>query len=156
MLMKLAIGTVALVVLAFGAYHAYLYSLHIYATEPVYQTSRGALDGYDPVAFFKSGVPAAGRADLTHEWNGATWHFASEENFAAFRNAPEAYAPQFGGYCAYAVANGYTAKSAPDAWHIADGKLYLNFNLSVRETWRSKQAEFIAAGAQNWPRVIQD
>ena len=156
-MLKIAvIAVAALTLLGFAGYHGYLYSLGLYATAPVYQTSRGALDGHDPVAYFKTGAPAAGRADLTHEWNGATWHFASEENLAAFRNAPESYAPQFGGYCAYAVANGYTAKTSPEAWHIADGKLYLNFDLSVRETWRAKQAEFIAAGTKNWPGVIQD
>ena len=151
-----AAGVVALGVLGFAGYHGYLYSLGLYATAPVYQTSRGALDGYDPVAFFNAGAPAAGSADLTHEWNGATWRFATEENRAAFRRSPESYAPQFGGYCAYAVANGYTAKTLPEAWHIEGGKLYLNFNLAVRDTWRAKQAEFIAAGARNWPAVIQD
>lgn len=155
-LKAIVIGLAVVAAIGFGAYQAFLYSLAIYATDPVYQTSRGALDGYDAVAFFRSGAPTAGRPELAHEWNGATWHFASAENLAAFRSAPDSFAPQFGGYCAYAVANGYTAKTSPDAWHIADGKLYLNFDLSVREQWLAKKDEFIRAGAQNWPRVIQD
>ena len=154
-LKKILLAAVALAVIGFGAFHGYLYSLGLYATAPVYQTSRGALDGYDPVAFF-AGAPAAGRPELTHQWNGATWRFASADNLAAFQRAPEQYAPQFGGYCAYAVANGYTAKTAPEAWHIADGKLYLNFDTSVREQWLAQKAGFIRAAEQNWPRVIQD
>ncbi|MGH8481461.1 MAG: YHS domain-containing (seleno)protein [Nevskiaceae bacterium] len=156
LLKKILIAVAALAVLGFGAWHAYLYSLGLYATAPVYQTSRGALDGYDPVAFFTDGAPTAGKPELSHEWNGATWHFASAGNLATFRAAPERYAPQFGGYCAYAVANGYTAKTAPEAWHIADGKLYLNFDLSVRDRWLADKAEFIAAGGRNWPGVLQD
>ncbi|MGQ0586142.1 MAG: YHS domain-containing (seleno)protein [Gammaproteobacteria bacterium] len=155
-LTKILVGVAVAVVLGFGAWYGWRYSLGLYATAPVYQTSRGALDGYDPVAYFTTGAPAAGKAELTHEWNGATWHFASAENLAAFRQAPEKYAPQFGGYCAYAVANNYTAKVSPDAWHIEDGKLYLNFNLDVREAWRARKAEFIQSANRNWPAVIRD
>lgn len=154
-LKKTLIAVAAVAVIGFGAFQAYLYSLGLYATAPVYQTSRGALDGYDPVAFFAGG-PVFGRPDLTHEWNGATWHFASEEHLAAFRLTPERYAPQFGGYCAYAVANGYTAKTAPEAWHVDDGKLYLNFDTAVREQWLARKAELIRAATENWPRVIHD
>lgn len=156
--MKLKIALLGLALLAvagFGGYHAFMYSIGYYASTPVYQTSRGALDGYDPVAFF-SGAPAAGRSELAHEWNGATWHFASAANLAAFRQAPETYAPQFGGYCAYAVAHNYTAKTSPEAWHVEDGKLYLNFDVSVREQWLARKAEFIPAAVRNWPGVIED
>jgi YHS domain-containing protein len=155
-LKKILIVVAVLAVLGFAGWHAYLYSLGLYATAPVYQTARGALDGYDPVAYFTAGAPVAGKAGFTHEWNDATWHFASAENLAAFRQAPEKYAPQFGGYCAYAVANNYTAKTAPEAWHIEDGRLYLNYNLEVRETWRASKAEFIPAGERNWPAVLRD
>lgn len=150
-----AFAVAGLAALGFAGYHGYRYSLGLYASEPVYQTARGALDGYDPVAFF-AGAPVAGRAEVTYQWNGATWRFATEANRAAFARSPEAYAPQFGGYCAYAVANGYTAKASPEAWHIEDGKLYLNFNLDVRDRWLAKKSEFIPAGARNWPAVIQD
>jgi YHS domain-containing protein len=156
MLKKILVAAVVLAALGFAAWHGYLYSLGLYATAPVYQTSRGALDGYDPVAYFTAGAPAAGKAEFSHEWNGATWRFASAGNLAAFRAAPERYAPQFGGYCAYAVGNNYTAKTSPDAWHIEGGKLYLNFNLEVRETWRARKAELIPSAERNWPAVLQD
>jgi YHS domain-containing protein len=153
---KILIGVAAVAVIGFAGFQAFMYSIHYYATAPVYQTSRGALDGYDPVAYFATGGPQPGKAELTHDWGGATWHFATAENLAAFREDPERYAPQFGGYCAYAVANGYTAKTAPEAWDIADGRLYLNFDEATREKWRQDKTELIHAAAANWPAVIQD
>jgi YHS domain-containing protein len=152
----IAVVAVVLAALVFGGYHGYLYSLGLYATAPVYATSAGAIDGYDPVAYFTDGKPVKGRPDIRHEWDGATWHFASLANLAAFRREPERYAPQFGGYCAYAVANKYTAKSDPQAWHIEDGKLYLNFNADVREAWLKNKQAFIPSAIANWPAVLDD
>jgi YHS domain-containing protein len=147
---------VALAIAGFAGYHGYLYSLGLYASDPVYETRAGAIDGYDPVAYFTEGAPRQGSPEHRHEWNGATWHFASAANLAAFKLEPERYAPQFGGYCAYAVGNNYTAKSDPTAWHVEDGKLYLNFNADVRKTWLEKRAELIPAAVKNWPAVIED
>ena len=140
----------------FGYRYAYEHSLGLHATDPVYQTDAGAIDGYDPVAYFTGGKPLKGKPELSHDWNGATWHFASAENLAAFRQEPQRYAPQFGGYCAYAVGNAYTAKSDPQAWHVEDGKLYLNFNAEVRQMWMKDRAALIPSAAKNWPAVIQD
>jgi YHS domain-containing protein len=153
---KVGIGAVALAVIGFAGFQGFMYSIGYYASEPIFQTSRGALDGYDPVAYFVQGKPLEGKPELTYAWEGATWRFASPENLAAFRQAPERYAPQFGGYCAYAVASGYTAKTTPEAWHVADGKLYLNFDESVRENWLKDKANFIVAAEKNWPAVIKD
>lgn len=152
------VATVAALVgaLGFAGYHGYLYSLGLYATAPVYATADGAIDGYDPVAYFADGTARKGLLGLSHDWDGATWHFATPANLAAFRQEPARYAPQFGGYCAYAVANRYTARSDPMAWHIEDGKLYLNFNAEVRETWRGNKAAFIQSATANWPAVILD
>ena len=145
-----------LAVLGFAGYHAFLYSLGIYASDPVYQTRSGALDGYDPVAYFTEGAPRRGSRELVHEWQGARWHFASAENLARFREQPERYAPQFGGYCAYAVAHAYTARVDPAAWHIEDGRLYLNFDAETRAAWLANKAAFIRDAAANWPAVIRD
>lgn len=153
---KIGIGVAALGLAGIAGYHGFMYSLGIYASEPVYQTSRGALDGYDPVAYFTDSKPMQGSAEFAHDWNGATWHFASASNRDVFRAEPEKYAPQFGGYCAYAVASGYTAKTSPKAWHIESGKLYLNFDESVMAQWRERRQEFIPAAERNWPGVIQD
>lgn len=114
-----------------------------------------AINGYDPVAYFTDKKPAAGREDITTAWKGATWRFATEENKAAFLAEPEKYAPQYGGYCAFAVAHGATASTVPEAFTITNGKLYLNFSTSVRETWSSDIPGNVKKADANWPKVLQ-
>ncbi|MEL6477374.1 MAG: YHS domain-containing (seleno)protein [Pseudomonadota bacterium] len=122
---------------------------------PVYQTFLGtAIDGTDPVAYFKEGRPVEGSSDFTHEWNGATWRFASAENRDLFAADPVAYAPQYGGYCAWAVAKGSTASTDPDNWAIVDGKLYLNYNDAVQAKWDKDRPGNIAKANDNWPEVL--
>lgn len=84
---------------------------------------------------------------------GATFRFASAANRDAFIADPEAYAPQYGGYCAWAAAQGYHAKGDARFWKIVDGKLYLNYDASVQRTWEADLADFIAAADQNWPLI---
>lgn len=120
----------------------------------IYAENGIAIDGSDVVAYFTEGRPVSGDAAITHDWRGATWRFASEENRATFAANPEAYAPQFGGYCAWAVSNDYIAPTVPEAWTIADGKLYLNFSKAVRRRWSRDMAARIAAGNRNWPGVL--
>jgi YHS domain-containing protein len=150
MLKKILIGFAAVAVLGLAGFQAFLYSIHYYDDAPVYQTGNGALDGYDPVAYFTRGEPTRGSAEITHEWNGATWHFASAENLAAFQADPARYAPQFGGYCATAVSGGYVARTQPEAWDIVDGKLYLNYDTDVREQWRADREAKIRAAEAHW------
>lgn len=125
-------------------------------TAPVFSgiVSGVAVGGYDPVAYFSAGKPVKGDAafQLTHE--GVAWRFASAANREAFRADPARYAPQYGGYCAWAVAEGYTAKGDPEAWRIVDGKLYLNYNRSVQRTWEKDVPGNVRRGDANWPRVL--
>ncbi len=113
-----------------------------------------AINGYDPVAYFTEGKPVEGSSDFTTEWMGATWHFSSAENRDMFVAAPEDYAPQYGGYCAFAVSYGSTASTVPEAWTVHNGKLYLNFSLGVRDRWRADIDERIALADKNWPGVL--
>ena len=87
-------------------------------------------------------------------WRGATWHFASDANRALFEADPLAFAPQYGGWCAWAVAEGYTASTVPDAWSIVDGRLYLNFSRSVQRRWERDIPGNIARADANWPGVL--
>lgn len=109
-----------------------------------------ALKGYDAVAYFAVNSAVKGDGKYAYVWNGAKWLFSSEENMTKFMADPEAYAPQFGGYCAYAVSEGYTADADPEAWKVVDGKLYLNYNRDVQKTWEENEAERIANGKKNW------
>ena len=127
------------------------------AKDPVYTGtfSSLAVSGYDPVAYFVEGRPIEGRKDLKFKWNGATWRFANAENLAAFKADPQAYAPQFGGYCAWAVSQGYTASTDPEAWRIVGGKLYLNYSKNVQKMWEQDIPGNIARGNANWPKVLE-
>jgi hypothetical protein len=116
--------------------------------------SSTAVGGYDPVAYFNEGKPVEGRKEFTHVWKGVTWRFASEKNRDAFRGKPDAFAPQYGGYCAWAVSQGYTAKGDPRHWRIVEGKLYLNYDAKVQRDWEKDIPGHIAKGDRNWPKVL--
>lgn len=110
--------------------------------------------GYDVVQYFEQGKPVAGNARFTAMHDGAMWRFADAASRDKFIADPSRYAPQYGGYCAWAVGEGYTAKGDPNAWSIVGGKLYLNYNASVRSTWERDTARNIARGDANWPKVL--
>ncbi len=111
-----------------------------------------AIRGYDPVAYFTQSKPVKGNADFTHEFQGAKWQFATAANRDAFAANPEKYAPQYGGYCAWAVSQSYTASVDPEAWKVVDGKLYLNYSKSVQQQWLAGgTAMLIKQGDANWP-----
>ncbi len=128
------------------------------AIDPIYTgfLSDTALGGYDPVAYFSKGDPVADSAEHSHQWMGATWRFASAENKALFAANPEQYAPQYGGYCAYAVANGATAPGDPELWRIVDGKLYLNVSQSIQDEWVKDIPGYVRRANENWPGLLAE
>ena len=116
--------------------------------------SSTAAGGYDPVAYFTDGKPVAGSSSIAHSWKGATWRFATEKNRELFKASPEKYAPQYGGYCAWAVSQGYTAKGDPNYWKIVGGRLYLNYDASVQRNWEKDIPGHIVNANGNWPKVL--
>jgi YHS domain-containing protein len=122
----------------------------------VFTDDGAAIRGYDPVAYFTDGKPVPGKADFSHDWMGVTWRFASAKNRDAFAAEPEKYAPQYGGFCAWAVSEGYTAEIDPDAWRIEGGKLYLNYSKSVQERWAKNIPGNIQKADGNWPKIKSD
>jgi hypothetical protein len=112
-----------------------------------------AIRGTDPVAYFRQGRPQPGQEAFAYEWMNAPWLFASADNRDLFIADPQRFAPQFGGFCAYAVSQGYTAPIDPNAWSIVDGKLYLNLNLNVQRLWERNREQYIRLGHQNWPGI---
>jgi YHS domain-containing protein len=101
-----------------------------------YQPNGIAIRGYDTVAYFTQGMPMEGRDEFTTEWQGAKWKFSSQEHLDLFTANPEKYAPQYGGYCAYGVAQNNLVKIEPDQWTVVDGKLYLNYNAKLNKEWK--------------------
>jgi hypothetical protein len=114
---------------------------------------RLAIKGYDPVAYFTPGQPTPGSADITYDWDGARWPFANTANRDQFQRNPDAYAPQYGGYCALGMTTGNRGEVNPEVWAIVDGKLYLNYERSGHDEWRENQAANIAQADQNWAKL---
>lgn len=135
-----------------------LVSVSVHALEPTYTAlfSSNAIKGYDTVAYFTQGKPVQGSEKYSTEYNTATWLFASQENLELFVSNPEKYAPQYGGYCAYAVSQNSTASIKPELFTIVDGKLYLNYNQSVNDKWLANKENFIVQADQNWPGLLAD
>lgn len=112
--------------------------------------------GYDLVAYFSEGNARPGEASITAIHEGITYRFASEANRAAFLAQPARYLPQYGGYCAWAVANGYTAHGDPEQWTVNDGRLYLNYSRAVRWRWERDIPGHVESGDANWPKVLDE
>ena len=85
----------------------------------------------------------------------AEWRFASQENLDTFLQEPGKYAPQYGGYCAWAASEGYTAKGSPKHWNIHDGKLYLNYNADIKSKWEADVPGHIEKANENWPKILE-
>lgn len=119
----------------------------------VFVTDAGAIRGYDPVAYHTQEKAVPGRDDLTYEWEGATWHFASEENRDRFAADPKAWAPKYGGFCAYGTSRGYQVSSDPQAFTLVGDDLYLNYSPEVMNTWKRDKRSFIRAANREWPKL---
>lgn len=112
-----------------------------------------AMQGYDPVAYHIEGAAKKGSASHAFTWQGAEWHFASAENKTAFQQNPGKYAPAYGGYCAFAVSKGFTAKSNPESWRINDGRLYLLNGPDVVKSWDEEITQgAIPTADNNWSK----
>jgi len=94
-----------------------------------------AIKGYDTVAYFKSGKAVKGSASFTFRWHDMTWHFSTKENRDLFAANPEQYAPQYDGWCAWAMTESRLAVTDPEVWKIVDGKLYLNCSREAYGKW---------------------
>ena len=114
-----------------------------------------AVSGYDAVAYFTEARPVEGSSRHETRWNGATWRFASAGNLARFKADPKSFAPQYGGYCAWAVSEGSTAASDPTAWRVVNGKLYLNYNHDIQRRSAKDVPGNIAKADGNWPKVLE-
>jgi len=145
--LRLGLGAVnlALVVL--------LLSSQALAGEQYVDREGRAIDGYDAVTYFTEEAPVMGLAEITAQYNGATWQFASEANRAAFLANPQRYIPAYDGHCAWAVANGYKARTDPLAYRIVDDQLYLNYDAGIQRRWEGDIEGHIRQSEANWPQI---
>ena len=125
--------------------------------DPVYTGyfSDKAASGYDVVAYFTASKPVEGNKAFSYSHAGATWLFSSAVNRDAFIAEPSKYSPQYGGYCAWAVSQGYTASGDPEFWKIVDGKLYLNYDADVQKKWEASIPTFIQSADKSWPELLK-
>ncbi len=114
-----------------------------------------AIKGADPVAYFTQGQSVLGSSAHEYDWKGATWQFSSAENKDLFAANPEQYAPQYGGYCAWAISQDNLAPIDPTAWSIVDGKLYLNFSSDIQARWEKDIPGFISLANEKWPGILE-
>jgi len=94
-----------------------------------------AIKGYDTVAYFTEGKALKGSDAFTADWHDMTWHFSTRDNRDLFAASPEKYAPQYDGWCAWAMTESRLAVTDPEVWKIVDGKLYLNCSREAYEKW---------------------
>jgi len=113
------------------------------------------IQGYDPVAFFTDGKPVIGKEEFQSNYHDVVYHFASAEHQAMFDANPSAFEPQFGGYCAYGVTKGHLAPVKIDAFQIVNGRLLMQYDKSVRETFNKDQRGNLELADKNWPALSE-
>ncbi len=112
-----------------------------------------ALQGYDPVAYFTQGEPTKGDYRISSVYNDATYRFSNEEHKAAFEADPEAYLPQYGGYCAFGAAMGFKFDGDPEYWKIVDGELFLNLSKDIQVRWEEDIPGLVERADNNWTNI---
>lgn len=121
------------------------------AAGPVNVNAQGlAVQGYDPVAYFVVGKPVKGSPEFSAAWNGATYWFANAAHLQTFQTDPARFEPQYGGYCAFGVAQGAKPDIDPQAFAVVDGKLYLNLSPGIQKRWQADIPGHIRKASQNW------
>ncbi|HTI92760.1 MAG TPA: YHS domain-containing (seleno)protein [Puia sp.] len=117
-----------------------------------------AIEGYDPVAYFTMGKPVEGKKDITFDYQGVTYRFATTADRDAFKASPVKYEPQYGGWCAYAMgASGEKVEVDPGTFKIVDGKLYLFYNRffnNTLKTWNKDEAHLKPNADKNWMKFV--
>jgi YHS domain-containing protein len=116
-----------------------------------------AIQGYDPVSYFKQNKAIKGKKELTTSYEGVIYYFSSVENKDAFLKSPSIYEPQYGGWCAYAMgATGDKVEINPETFKIFEGKLYLFYNAyfnNTLKTWNKDQLNLKKKADSNWLKI---
>ncbi len=135
----------------------FIFSSMTQANDEIYTSffSNKALDGYDAVSYFNADKPQLGNKKYKTVYKDTEWYFISKANLELFKTAPENYEPQYGGHCAWAVAEkSDKAPGDPTVWTIVNNKLYLNYNRDIQEKWEQSIPIFIASADKIWPTIV--
>lgn len=112
-----------------------------------------ALKSYDPVSYFKDGKPKLGNESLAAEFEGAIYHFSSEDNRKAFLAEPAKYAPINGGFCQMGVANGRKLDGDPHLYRVSNGRLALFSYPAALESFNKDPEGNAKKAENNWPTI---
>lgn len=121
----------------------------------VYAVHGAAIDGYDVVAYFHSGTSVRGQMKYRVKWRGAIWYFSSAQNLERFESDPRAFAPRFGGYCAFAMASGRVSSVDPHTWRIVDGRLYMLHGPEAAKRWQNDIEEHVKNANRHWSLAVK-
>ncbi len=112
-----------------------------------------AIGGYDPVAYFQAGKAVKGSESFAYQWHQMTWYFSTGENRDLFAADPQKYAPQYDGFCAWAMTEARKARTDPEVWEIVNGKLYLNCSRAAHDKWSRDIPGNIRKADANWLKL---
>ncbi|MFY0594012.1 MAG: YHS domain protein [Roseivirga sp.] len=125
-----------------------------------YNLKKGlAIQGYDPVAYFTENKAVEGSDKFSAKKNGITYHFSTEANKQLFLKSPSKYEPEYGGYCAYAMASGDKVRIDPETFKIIDNKLYLFYNFRFTNTlksWNKDEPNLLPNAEREWGKIISN
>ncbi|WP_269237586.1 YHS domain-containing (seleno)protein [Flavobacterium flavigenum] len=121
--------------------------------------NKTAIQGYDPVAYFKQNRAVKGKNEFSAAYMGVIYKFSSSGNKDVFVKNPALYEPQFGGWCAYAMGSaGEKVEINPETFKIVDGKLYLFYNAFFNNTlksWNKDEANLKTKAEVNWKKIYK-
>ncbi len=151
-LFLLALSCLALVVCNFSTAQTKDYDLKHYNLK-----NGIAIQGYDPVAYFTENKAVEGSEKISHSQAGVTYYFASAKNKQLFIKNPKQYEPEYGGYCAYAMADGDKVRIDPETFKIIDGKLFLFYNFRFTNTlkpWNKDEGILLPKANTQWGKIV--
>ena len=114
-----------------------------------------ALEGYDPISYFSDGKPTKGDSKIEGTYDGALYHFVSQEHRGLFEKNPSKYAPAYGGFCGYAASIGKVRPADPLLWSIVDGQLIVQHTKGAVGLWDKDVASNKAKADKNWPLLVE-
>jgi YHS domain-containing protein len=109
-----------------------------------------AINGFDPVSYFNADRPAKGTEEFEYTWKDVTYQFSSKDNLELFKSNPAKYAPQYGGYCAFAMSRGDYSRINPESYAIVNDKLYLTYNRDIKNAWLQDKENYISMADRIW------
>jgi len=149
------VAALALVAVLLDAPSVQAQSREIFTAGQAQHGTNLAIGGYDPVTYHSINQAVPGTGQFRVSWKGAEWRFSSQQNRDLFVATPERYAPQYGGWCAFALAHGAKSPSDPTIFDVVGGRLYLNQNPGTQTSWRRARDSMIQRADQHWPRIAQ-